>query len=645
MQLTTSSVDQKKAEQVLEKYWGHKQFRNGQWGAIQALLEGQDVVTILPTGGGKSLCYQLPALLVEGMALVISPLVSLMQDQVSALNKCGIKAAFINSSLSRRKIDQRWTDAEYGRYDLLYVAPERLDSELFKARAERLKIAFLAVDEAHCVSEWGHDFRPAYLKIGEVRSTIGDPPVIALTATATPEARKDVTEQLALKTPYLAIKGFDRPNIVWSVFHDENKRTKVLEVLQQVQGSGIIYVTTRRQAKDWCRFLTAQEVSASAYHGGMTLEDREKSQDRWVAGKVRMMVATNAFGMGIDKPDVRTVIHVGLPASVEAYYQEAGRAGRDGQKAYAVLLVREGDEQIQEHLIATSHPSRKEILGVYDALCNVAQVPTGVQPEEPIPVNTKAIRKITGLSRGAIRTAVSVLEEEEVWETVQLDGRYGLIRFRGSIEAIRSYANRSTNPALARFVRTVLRTVYADAASKWYKLDVRLLEQRAELSRKRLVKGMTYLAESGLIAWYPPDPEAVRVVFQQPRTKSVPLDMESLEAGLQQARRKLKRIMRYAWTPTCRRHFLLSYFGQEGASTCGSCDHCMKRHESSVITLKKKKQRQVLKLLDEGKPLKQPPADREKILRQLLQAELITLAEPVEGTVTLAKKGKALLKE
>ncbi len=279
---------------MLRSHWGHDDFRPGQWQIIEEVVAGRDLLAILPTGGGKSICYQVPSLLQEGMTLVVSPLIALMQDQVASLRAHGIEAAFINSSLSRREIDQRWTDAEHGRYRLLYVAPERLNSELFLARAGRMGISLLAVDEAHCISEWGHNFRPAYLEIAAARRHMGDPPTLAVTATATPNVRKDILRYLELRSPEVVVRGFDRPNLVWSTFKTENKRSRVLDIIESVPGPGIIYSATRKGVENWSRWLTRRNVSAAAYHGGMKGSLRELQQESWIGGDQRIMVATNA---------------------------------------------------------------------------------------------------------------------------------------------------------------------------------------------------------------------------------------------------------------------------------------------------------------------------------------------------------------
>ena len=360
---------------ALQRHWGYAGFREGQRDVIEATLAGRDALAVFPTGGGKSLLYQLPAVLQGGLTLVVSPLVALMHDQVEQLAARNVPAAALTAALSRREIDQRWTDAEFGRYRLLYVTPERLQSELFLARAERLPVVRLAVDEAHCISEWGHDFRPAYRRLAEARALLrtpdGDPvPVLAVTATATPEVRRDIVEQLALEDPLVLVKGFDRPNLVWSVLRDEDKTDKLVEIAAVVGGSGIVYAGTRNGTETWARVLQREGIAAEAYHAGLDAATRAAVQRRWLGGTTRLIVATSAFGMGIDKPDVRVVIHVALPPTLEAYYQEAGRAGRDGRKAWAVVLFNEGDVDLPRVLAEEGHPDAKTVQAVYAAAGN-----------------------------------------------------------------------------------------------------------------------------------------------------------------------------------------------------------------------------------------------------------------------------------
>jgi ATP-dependent DNA helicase RecQ len=638
------------ARRVMRERWGYEAFRPGQEAVIEAVLAGEDVLGVLPTGGGKSLCYQVPALLTDGFVLVISPLIALMQDQVEGLRAEGIDATFINSTLPTHEIEQRWTDAEHGRYDLLYLAPERLTTEVFHARAERLDVSLLAVDEAHCVSEWGHNFRPDYLEIPEARSLVGEPPTIAVTATATPAVRRDVVRLLDVPEATEVVRGFDRPNIIWSVFRSEKKWAKLKDVVEGVDGTGIVYAATRRGVERWTSRLRHLGVAAAGYHGGMDGADREARQQAWLDDEVRVMVATNAFGMGIDKPDVRFVVHADVPSSLEAYYQEAGRAGRDGGRAYAVLLFREPDADTQEALIESSHPRAEEVRAVYDAVCNVGQVPIGSEPDGPIVVDRNAVMKITGFARAKVRTAVELIDRQGAWERLPQREDYGLIRFRKGTDAIRQYARNLDNRSLAAFVRTILRVVHADAFSEWWRLDLRSATRRMDLSQDRLNRGLEYLDERGLLQWQPPG-DALRVELAFPRAGKLPVDDRAVQSARQRAETRLQYMLRYARGVTCRRHFLLTYFGEASAERCGACDVCLDRHEPIVVTPDDEPVlRTILRGVAAGTPRRDwfddPPAPRHRIdalINWLAAEEYVTLEAPLDGRYALTKKGEDML--
>ena len=640
------------AEAALQRHWGHEQFREGQWEAIEAALDGQDVLAILPTGGGKSVCYQVPAVLKGGLTLVVSPLIALMQDQVAGLKARGVAAAFINSTLSAREIDQRWTDAEFGRYRLLYVAPERLQTDVFLARADRLDVRLLAVDEAHCISEWGHHFRPSYLQIAEARDRLGGPPTMAVTATATPDVRRDIVRHLALRTPRQVVKGFDRPNLVWSIFRTENKPAKVLEVVRGVPGSGVVYAATRRGTEEWAARLGKEGESAAAYHGGLGADVRAKRQEAWLRGETRLIVATNAFGMGIDKPDVRFVIHVDVPGTLEAYYQEAGRGGRDGKTAYAVLLFQDGDEQTQRALIEDGYPDAQTVRAVYDAACSLAQIPIGALPDGPVRVDAEKVARVAGLGVGKTNRAIDALLRQEVWRALPAHRHRGYVRFETSAEAVRRYADGLENPALARFVDELLRTVHADAFSDWRDIDVRLLERRTGLGRDRLVKGLAFLEERGLLRWQPPGASTL-VQFAEPRTARLPVDDVAVRRAKRRAERQLDHTLRYARSVTCRRRFLLAYFGEASPERCGRCDVCLGRHRPVVVTpADEPVMRHLLYQISTDVPRDAwfdddapTPHHLDGLLDWLFQEGYLRADDPLEESFRLTSKAQAFMKQ
>ena len=357
-----------KVKEILRKYWGYTSFRPKQEEIISSALAGEDVLAILPTGGGKSLCFQLPAMMREGLAIVVSPLISLIKDQVQNLRSRGIKALAVHSGMTRREIDIALDNAVYGDYKFLYLSPERLRTEVFRKRLDKMQVSFLVVDEAHCISQWGYDFRPDYLQIADIRDLLPGVPVIALTATATPAVSKDIQEKLRFPRENVICSGFERPNLSYIVRKTENKYGSLLSVCQSVQGTGIVYVRERRAARDVAAFLCSQGVDAGFYHAGLSKEERGAVQERWMRGELRIIAATNAFGMGIDKPDVRFVCHFDVPEAVESYYQEAGRAGRDGLRSWAVLLWNKSDLTRLEAIYRSTFPGLDYIADIYQKM-------------------------------------------------------------------------------------------------------------------------------------------------------------------------------------------------------------------------------------------------------------------------------------
>ena len=633
----------KEAEAVLKDRWGYAGFRPGQWEIIESVLEGRDTLAVLPTGGGKSICYQLPALMQEGCALVVSPLIALMQDQVDALNARGIPAAYINSTLRHYEIDRRWTNAEFGQYRFLYVAPERLQTEMFIARAERLPISLMAIDEAHCVSEWGHHFRPSYLELAEARERLGGPAMVAVTATATPEVRRDIITQLAFDDPAVIVRGFDRPNIIWSAFQEENKPAKVLEVCEGVKGTGLIYTATRRQSEEWARRLTREGISAGAYHAGLSNERREEVQQLWMEGGLRVVAATNAFGMGIDKPDVRFVIHIALPGSVEAYYQEAGRAGRDGDPSHAVLLAQPDDERIQRSLIDESHPDKKTIRAVYDAICNLAQLPVGSEAGGPLAIDRKDLMRLTELSFSTVGMALELLERQEHLQRMPVRDGCVLIRVEAR-DGLRRYAAGLENRRLTQFVESLHRAFPREALDSWWEADLARLSRRLEIPRERLVRGLNFLQERGLLEWRSSD-LAMQVWLGGPRVRRPAIDSRAVKQAERRASKRLDYMLRYAQIRTCRRQFLLSYFGEEHPGACGACDVCKGRHQPAVITPDDEQLlRHVLDRVGEGASRNEwfetsPPAPRvQAMVDWLLTEDFLRVERPLEGTFRLTEK-------
>ncbi|HYE97050.1 MAG TPA: RecQ family ATP-dependent DNA helicase [Rubricoccaceae bacterium] len=642
------------AETALRRVWGHPALRPGQREALAAVLAGRDVLAVLPTGGGKSLVYQLPAVAQGGLALVVSPLVALMHDQVEALRARRVPALALHAGLAHREIEQALTDAEFGRYRLLYLTPERLRSELFVARAGRLPVTLLAVDEAHCISEWGHAFRPEYRQIADARSLLRHPegcavPIVAVTATATPEVRRDVVEQLALRDPVVVVRGFDRPEIVWSVHRVEDKRAKVREIADAIPGSGLLYAGTRRGAEAWADALTKDGIPAEAYHAGLDGEKRQAVQRRWLDGATRYVAATSAFGMGIDKPDVRAVIHVELPPTLEAYYQEAGRAGRDGRRAWAALLLRVGDDALPRSLAEEGHPDARTVAAVFDAVASLAQVPVGSTPDGPVGVDLAAAVRVAGTTPRAAKAAVQALARAGVWEVLPPHPHRGLLRFLQPPEAIRAFADAQAGRALGRFVRLLLRAVHADAFSGWGEVDLLLLERRSRLPRERLLKGLAFLAARGVLAFHAPA-DGLRVVFAGPRPARLALDAAALARVRRRALGHLDEVLAYAASVTCRRQYLLAYFGETAPARCGRCDVCLGRHRPVVTPADEPLLRQLLDHVaaadDRARWLPGVAVHQRDGLTDWLVAEgYLRVADPLGPTFDLTAKGLRARKE
>ncbi|NIR46220.1 MAG: RecQ family ATP-dependent DNA helicase [Gemmatimonadetes bacterium] len=567
------------ARSVLRKYFGYPDFRPAQRAAVLSVLGGRDTLIVMPTGGGKSLCYQIPALLRPGLTLVVSPLIALMHDQVNGLERRGIAAALVNSTLSSDEIRARLDRAAAGELKLLYVAPERFGSPAFRSAAFDMEIGLVAVDEAHCVSQWGHDFRPSYLRLKRHWDELGRPQLIALTATATPEVRADIVRELGLRDPRVMIRGFDRPNLRWSVRREDRRAEKGRALLEQMDGrageTAVVYASTRKMVEAATELLRDAGVVAAAYHAGMKREARARVQERWMSGQVPVVVATNAFGMGIDKEDVRRVVHLQMPGSLEAYYQEAGRAGRDGKEAHCVLLHSYGDRFIHEFFIRQSYPPRRIIAAAYRALLDACTAEGGPVP----PLNFVA--RVKGLkSEGELTSALRILNDagcienagaaadcaarwiatpERVEEIVADPGDSSEFSESPAVMAALNGLARISRSGRRRSFRVSLRDV-----ARW--LDADIAEARAALDA---------LQRAGLIGWRD---EARSSTYRPTRPAQSPdeltVDWERIARLRELDLQKLKRMEGYAFSRGCRRRYLLRYFGETAGWKCGACDRC-----------------------------------------------------------------------
>ncbi len=565
-----------------------------------------------------------------------------MQDQVEALARRGVRSLALHSGLSRRQTDQAWTDAEHGLYRVLYLTPERLLTDLFLARAPRLEVDLLAVDEAHCISEWGHDFRPAYRRIAEARSRLQTSsrtptPVVAVTATATPEVRRDILDQLALRDPAVVVRGFDRPNIVWSVLHVQDPVKQAIDVFQSVPGSGLVYAGTRRNTEGVARRLASVGIGAEAYHAGLERGVREAVQRRWLEGETRVIAATSAFGMGIDKPDVRAVVHTTLPPTLESYYQEAGRAGRDGDRSYAVLAVGPDAETLPRDLVDRGHPTSSDLQTVYAAAGSLGQIAVGSEPEQPVTVSLETLSKVAGLSSRSVLAAVERLEAAGAWTIVPT--REGEVRLRlprgrdGFADALEG-----ESMAVQSFADVLVRRLPA-SASEGATLRLDELADAVGMSVERLDAGLDYLAARRLLE-VQRTAQGLTLKWRGARARTAPVDAIALEAGRRRAHTRLDSVVRYAESVGCRRQHLLAYFGEPSPSRCGHCDVCLGRHRPDTITPDDEPMlRAILEDVSRGEA--PDPSRRGRVLLDWLVAEgLVVLEDALEGRFALTPAGQ-----
>ena len=543
----------------LQKHFALPSFRPGQADVVQSVLSGRNTVVVMPTGAGKSLCYQLPAMLLDGVTVVVSPLIALMQDQVQGLQQRGISATFINSTLGEGERADRQRRMRQGEYKLVYVAPERFRSEAFISALQDARLALYAIDEAHCISQWGHDFRPDYALLGQVRKRLRPPRTVALTATATPEVREDITRVLLMKEPQVYVAGFDRPNLfleVATVSGDADKRDACVQLAQE--GSGVIYCNTRKQAEQLHEHLVDEDVNAVLYHAGLDDNARREAQERFMETADSVAVATNAFGMGIDKPDIRWVAHAGIPRAVEAYYQEIGRAGRDGHDSRAVLLFNHADVFTQERLIQSNHPPESLFVDLWSVL----------RPMETYERSTQLLAAQVGASEWEVSAALKVLERQGVVARgMRGEGRYG-------ITVMPSSANHSPRSTEAKALLSAL----VDSAPPGARLSVELymLARRSGLQEEQVRHALTLLERASIVTVTRPFAGRTLSVLKHESWRDLGVDLNGLRAMERNQLLLLKRMTDYAYTKRCRRAYLLRYFGEEAhlSQSCGSCDVC-----------------------------------------------------------------------
>ena len=575
---STTTLNDRLALTLLRQYFGHTAFRAGQNEVIRSILGCRDTFVVMPTGGGKSLCYQIPALMMDGTALVISPLIALMHDQVRTLERAGIPACFINSSLPFDEIRRRLQAAREGAYKLIYVAPERLESKQFLEELQRVEWSFMAVDEAHCVSEWGHDFRPAYLGIADANAALGRLPIIALTATATEEVQADVPAQLKMRDPERFIRGFDRPNLNYIVEAEHNKTVRVADICAASTGANIVYCGSRKRVEQFTEALRSYNLPAAPYHGGMGDGFRRSVLEKFLGGECKTIVATNAFGMGVDKADVRNVIHCDLTLSLEAYYQEAGRAGRDGAPADCTLLYAPSDRRLMEFFLQCSFPALEMVEKAYTLLYDNAQVGVGEKALKPSHLDENRLAALLGVHPAEAGAAITVLERANVLRR-GTSGNQARVQFLATRERLREY--HSNVPERKRnALNALMRLVGSAAFHEMTEFDVSDVWRKHDIPTEEFLEAMRAFEYGRLVKFEPPGVSGGMTLLQErfPKntlTQSLPIDWQKHILRRERAMQKLESVERYATTPDCKRDVLLSYFGElEVEPHCGRCSSC-----------------------------------------------------------------------
>ncbi|MBR5702698.1 MAG: RecQ family ATP-dependent DNA helicase [Bacteroidales bacterium] len=565
---------------TLKKYWGYDSFRPKQEEIISQALAGEDVLALMPTGGGKSICFQVPAMMKEGICIVVSPLIALMKDQVENLRSRGIPALLVCAGMTYREIDATLDNAVYGEYKFLYVSPERLRTTLFLTRAAKMNINFLVVDEAHCISQWGYDFRPEYLKIAEIRDKIGGsafegrPPVIALTATATEDVAQDIMARLDFKKTNLIVTGFERPNLSYSARECEDKLGQVLKVCQGVKGSGIVYVSRRKTAEDVTAFLTNQGVAAAAYHAGMNGKVRAAVQNAWKKGETRVIVSTNAFGMGIDKGDVRFVCHYDIPQSPEAYFQEAGRAGRDGKKAYALLIWNRTDLKRLGQILQTTYPPLDYIKDIYQKVHTFLQIPYEEGKEKGYKFDLAAFAKKFKQQASKAYYAIKYIEMSGYWnltEELDIPSKICVLVSREEM-----YSIQLGSAEADAFLKTLMR-MYEGLYSGYVTIDEERIAAVGKYSVLAVERKLKWLASRGVIRYIQKVKSPVLyLACERLYPENLRLDKKEYDDRVARFRSRLEAIENYAMnSERCRSQMLLEYFGQKNSAPCGVCDWCI----------------------------------------------------------------------
>ena len=560
--------------QLLKQYWGYDSFRGIQEEIINSISENKDTLGLMPTGGGKSITFQVPALAKDGLCLVITPLIALMKDQVQNLRKRGIKALSIYSGMSRQDIITTLENCIFGNYKFLYISPERLDTEIFRTKLRKMKVSMITVDESHCISQWGYDFRPAYLKIAEIRELLPDVPVLALTATATPEVVKDIQARLHFRRENVFRMSFERSNLAYIVRKTDNKTGELLHILRSMPGSAIVYVHNRRRTKEITELLNNEDITADFYHAGLDDATKDIRQHRWQSGGSRVMVATNAFGMGIDKPDVRIVIHMDLPDSIEAYFQEAGRAGRDGQKAYAVILYAKADKTTLHKRIPDTFPEKEYIKDVYEHLQYYYQMAMGDGLDCVREFNIEDFCRKFKYFPVPVDSALKILTQAGYLEYTGEQDNTSRLLF--TIQRDELYRLREMGDDMDKLIQTVLRS-YTGVFTDYTYINEDSLAIRTGLTRRQIYEQLVHLAKLRIVS-YIPRKKTPYIIYTRERIEAqlIHISPEIYEERKARYETRINAMLEYVTNDTlCRSRMLLDYFGEKNEHNCGQCDTCI----------------------------------------------------------------------
>ncbi len=569
--------------QLLEKYWGYTQFRDLQEDIIMSVLEGRDTLGLMPTGGGKSITFQIPTLAMDGMAIVVTPIVSLMKDQVDNLVARRIKATYLHAGLSMREHRRVMEKCQNGNCKFLYISPERLQNEAFIDRIKHLNICLIVVDEAHCISQWGYDFRPSFLEIAKLRKVFKNVPVLALTATATPVVVADIQEKLQFKSPNVFTKSFKRDNISYVVRHTTEKMGELVHIVKSVPGSGIVYARSRKRTKLIADELRRNGISADHYHAGLTIEEKEDKQNKWKNDEIRVIVATNAFGMGIDKPDVRLVIHVDVPNTLEEYYQEAGRAGRDGKRSFAVMLVKDTDKRILHRHISEAFPEKEFIRKVYERVGNFLNVAIGEGYQQMLDFNFNLFCKTFNMPILPTHNSLNILTRSgyiQFVEEIETQSRVMILARKDEL-----YNIPTTTPRADEVLQALLRT-YSGLFADYVFINEDVLSYRYGLTAQTIYDSLLELTRMHILH-YIPRKRTPYIIYttsrEEPQHVAIPRAVyEDLRSRMEQ---RVEAVIGYCYRDDiCREQFLVEYFGEESHDRCGHCDTCIEQRKKQQYT-------------------------------------------------------------